>query len=152
MNRPTHSKSGLFLMEIMFNILFFSVLITFCLQLFFEAHSLSESTTVLHRAVSTCSSLAEIYQSSPNGEDSLQQYYPDSVVSDNSLQIYFSEDFINCSQKGAAFSAEFTFSEDNPKTATLCFLRLSDSETLYSLNISGYCPQTVTALTGGERP
>ena len=36
MNQYQHSKSSLFLMEIILNILFFSVLATFCVQIFFK--------------------------------------------------------------------------------------------------------------------
>lgn len=34
MNQYRHSKSSLFLMEIILNILFFSILATFCVQIF----------------------------------------------------------------------------------------------------------------------
>lgn len=36
MNQYRHSKSSLFLMEIILNILFFSILATFCVQIFFQ--------------------------------------------------------------------------------------------------------------------
>ena len=69
MKNYRHSKASLFLMEIMLNILFFSILVTICLQMFIKAHNLSDSTTVLHRAVSTCTSIAEVYQSSNEGKE-----------------------------------------------------------------------------------
>lgn len=44
MNQYRHSKSSLFLMEIILNILFFSILATFCVQIFFKGYQLSENT------------------------------------------------------------------------------------------------------------
>ena len=152
MNRQTHAKSGLFLMEIMFNILFFSVLVTFCLQMFFRAHSLSEETSALHCAVTTCSSLAEIYQSSKNGKETLTQDFPEFSFADNTLEIYFNDEFRNCPKEKATYFAEIVFLMDDRKTAEISFYRLSDSDKIYSLPVSGYCPQTVNTLSGGERP
>ena len=51
MNQYRHSKSSLFLMEIILNILFFSILATFCVQIFFKGYQLSKSTEKLHQAV-----------------------------------------------------------------------------------------------------
>lgn len=47
MNQYRHSKSSLFLMEIILNILFFSILATFCVQIFFKGYQLSKSTEKL---------------------------------------------------------------------------------------------------------
>ena len=63
MNQYRHSKSSLFLMEIILNILFFSILATFCVQIFFKGYQLSKSTEKLHQAVTACTSIAEICQS-----------------------------------------------------------------------------------------
>ena len=60
MNQYRHSKSSLFLMEIILNILFFSILATFCVQIFFKGYQLSKSTEKLHQAVTACTSIAEI--------------------------------------------------------------------------------------------
>ena len=62
MNQYRHSKSSLFLMEIILNILFFSILATFCVQIFFKGYQLSKSTEKLHQAVTACTSIAEICQ------------------------------------------------------------------------------------------
>ena len=57
MNQYRHSKSSLFLMEIILNILFFSILATFCVQIFFKGYQLSKSTEKLHQAVTACTSI-----------------------------------------------------------------------------------------------
>ena len=45
MNQYRHSKSSLFLMEIILNILFFSILATFCVQIFFKGYQLSKTAS-----------------------------------------------------------------------------------------------------------
>lgn len=54
------SKSSLFLMEIMFAVLFFSIASAVCLQLFARAYTLSQDTVTLDRTVSICQSAAAV--------------------------------------------------------------------------------------------
>ena len=78
MNQYRHSKSSLFLMEIILNILFFSILATFCVQIFFKGYQLSENTKKLHQAVTACVSIAEICQSTDSPKEALSSIYPES--------------------------------------------------------------------------
>lgn len=152
MNQSNHSKSGLFLMEIMLNILFFSVLVTFCLQLFFKAYTISESTSVLHRAVSTCTSLAEIYQSDSNGKELLLHVYPDAIHLNNTILLYYDENFTNCSESEAAYRTLITFTDDELGTAKISFLQVNNSDIIYTLEVAGYKPGTPSSLSGGDLP
>lgn len=52
--------SSLFLLELIFSILFFSVASAICIQIFVRAHTLSRDARALHTAVSACSDAAEI--------------------------------------------------------------------------------------------
>ena len=63
MNQQKHDKSSLFLMEIIINILFFAILASFCVQIFFKAYEMSKDTSRLHQAVTACTSIVEICQS-----------------------------------------------------------------------------------------
>ena len=47
----THSRSGIFLMEIIIAILFFSIVSAICLNIFVHTHNLSKSTAELNFAV-----------------------------------------------------------------------------------------------------
>ena len=105
MNKYRHPKSSLFLMEIMVNILFFAVLVTICLQLFFKAHTLSENTSVLHRAVTTCTSIAEVYQSSTDGEEIILSVFPNALFLEDIILIYFDKSFIPCQKTSGAYRA-----------------------------------------------
>ena len=50
--------SSLFLLELIFSILFFSVASAICIQIFVRAHTLSRDARALHTAVSACSDAA----------------------------------------------------------------------------------------------
>lgn len=150
MNQQTHSRAGLFLMELMLNILFFSVLVAMCLQFFFKAHNLAESTTTLHRAVSTCTSLAEVYQSGVNGKESLLLVYPDAILLNENLLIYFDEHFAECSENDSYYRALITFSNNTMQNAEITFFSNNDAGEIYHLEVSGYRPQTISNLAGGS--
>lgn len=150
MNKYRHSKTSLFLMEIMLDILFFSVLVTICLQLFFKAHNLSESTTVLHRAVSTCTSIAEVYQSSENGKESIFQNYIDAAEYDQNIAIYFDEKFASCPEEKRVYRALVTVGDDSLHTAVIEFSDVDTDEVIYTLTVSNYEPQTLSELSGGD--
>ena len=96
MNQYRHSKSSLFLMEIILNILFFSILATFCVQIFFKGYQLSKSTEKLHQAVTACTSIAEICQSTDSPEETLSSIYPESMSLNETILIYYNKDFLAC--------------------------------------------------------
>lgn len=78
------SKSGLFLMEIMFSILFFAIGSAVCLQLFAKAHSLSRGASCLDEAVALCQSTAAILEEEPL--TSLPGFYESSRLQNDSFE------------------------------------------------------------------
>ena len=120
MNQYRHSKSSLFLMEIILNILFFSILTTFCVQIFFKGYQLSKSTEKLHQAVTACTSIL----------------------------IYYDRDFLACGKQNAVYRATVDFLPDQLATIHITFLDTSTAETLYELSASCYQPISLST-TGG---
>jgi len=147
MNKYRHPKSSLFLMEIMINILFFAVLVTICLQLFFKAHNLSENTTSLHRAVTACTSIAEVYQSNHDGKEVIMTVYPDAIALNSTILIYFDENYRPCSEASCTYRAVLDHSGSSDTNIT--FYVQESGESLYSLEASSYMPRTLDALKGG---
>ena len=147
MNKYRHPKSSLFLMEIMINILFFAVLVTICLQLFFKAHNLSEDTTSLHRAVTACTSIAEVYQSNHDGKEMIMTVYPHAIALNSTILIYFDETYRPCSESDGAYRAVLDHS--NSTNACIKFFVQDSGEVLYSLEVSSYIPRTIEAMKGG---
>lgn len=109
MNQYRHSKSSLFLMEIILNILFFSILATFCVQIFFKGYQLSKSTEKLHQAVTACTSIAEICQSTDSPEETLSSIYPESMSLNETILIYYNKDFLACGKQNAVYRATVDF-------------------------------------------
>lgn len=68
----THSRSGIFLMEIIIAILFFSIVSAICLNIFVHTHNLSKSTAELNFAVREAANMAEIVKSADNLADAKQ--------------------------------------------------------------------------------
>lgn len=147
MNKYRHPKSSLFLMEIMINILFFAVLVTICLQLFFKAHNLSEDTTALHRAVTACTSIAEVYQSNHDGNEVVMTIYPDAIALNSTILIYFDENYQPCKEADSFYRAVLDHS--NPPDANITLYVQDGGEILYTLTVSSYTPRTLDTLKGG---
>ena len=140
MNQYRHSKSSLFLMEIILNILFFSILATFCVQIFFKGYQLSKSTEKLHQAVTACTSIAEICQSTDSPEETLSSIYPESMSLNETILIYYNKDFLACGKQNAVYRATVDFLPDQLATIHIPFLDTSTAETLYELSASCYQP------------
>ena len=147
MNKYRHPKSSLFLIEIMINILFFAVLVTICLQLFFKAHKLSKTTSSLHRAVTACTSIAEVYQSNLNGNEVLLTIYPDAIALNKTTLIYFDESYLPCNEAISTYRA--VLEHITPTDANITLFRQDNGDILYSLKVSSYMPSTLSELEGG---
>ncbi|MBR3770619.1 MAG: hypothetical protein IKL06_08815 [Lachnospiraceae bacterium] len=149
MNKYRHPKSSLFFMEIMIHILFFVILVTVCLQLFFKAHNLSETASALPRAVTTCSSIAEVYQSNLNGSEIILTIFPDAIALNNATLIYFDKEYYPCKETDCTYRAvlEHVSSSD----ANITLYHQGSGEILYAMTVSSYVPSTLADLKGGSR-
>ena len=151
MRKYRSQKSSLFLLEIMLNLLFFVILVTICLQLFLKAHHLSKDTTLLHRAVTVCTSVAEVCQSSLGETDIFQTIYPEAIFLNDTILIYFDSNFTACSEFESIYRV---FLSENKETGsiTIRFLRKNDTNVIYELEASSYVPQSLQKLMGGNQP
>lgn len=77
-----HSRSSLFLMEMIIAILFFSLASAVCIQLFAKAHLLSTHTVDQNHAVIWAQNLAEAYLSGEGDLDAVSALFPDCIHSD----------------------------------------------------------------------
>lgn len=76
-------------MEIMFAVLFFSIASAVCLQLFAKAHTLSEDTVLLDRAVNICQSAASVL--SAGDMDTLSEHFDGQWQGDTYIIPFYSE-------------------------------------------------------------
>ena len=74
MNTNTSSRSGLFLMELIISILFFSLASAVCVKLFVSSHTISKDSVELNHSLEWCQNVAEAFYGS-NGKRWLG-YFP----------------------------------------------------------------------------
>lgn len=148
--KQQHSRSSIFLMEIILDILLFSILLTICFQLFLKSDFLSAKSGKLEHAVLCCTSIAETFQSTADGKSALLESYPDSTNLDNGLLIYFDDSFVECHMSAATYKAVIDLKQGNPATIQISFYSLNDNEAIYTLSASNYVRQNLSTLTGGS--
>lgn len=97
MRRVRHSKSGLFLIELMICILFFSFTAGICIRFFAKSHTLSQDAKNLYQAQQEASSMAEILE---KDIDSLDHIY-----------VYYDKDWKQCDKEDRVYWLEVTEQE-----------------------------------------
>ena len=75
MKRVRHSRSGLFLIELMICILFFSITAGICIQFFVKSHNMSQDAKNLYQAQQEAASMAEILEKDIDSLDNISVYY-----------------------------------------------------------------------------
>ncbi|MBQ8596847.1 MAG: hypothetical protein IJ409_03575 [Lachnospiraceae bacterium] len=98
MNNSTSSKTGLFLMELIIAILFFSVSGAICVQLFVQSHITSKDSVELNHAVEWCQNVAEAFYGCEGNPEEMMALFENSYVGDmaeagNTFYLNFNEDF-----------------------------------------------------------
>ena len=83
-----HSKSGLFLMELIISILFFSLASAVCIRLFAHAHIISRETVNQNNAITYAQNLAEGRYAAESSPDRMQQQLSGSLLSEDGMSIF----------------------------------------------------------------
>ena len=127
-------------MEIIINILFFAILASFCVQIFFKAYEMSKDTSRLHQAVTACTSIVEICQSENWQGADIKKIYTQYEEQENVILIYFDKDFNACKKPDAMYCASVSWDEDNPEKVNVAMKEQGQNETIYELSASCYQP------------
>lgn len=142
MSRHPHSKSGLFLMELLINLLLFCLLCGCGLMFFIKSSNLTNDATALHRAVGITSSVAGVYETGDGSFSSLLETYADAAQEGKYLCIYLNEDFNPCSKDETAYY--IMVEQTDSRT---CKIRIdfydSSGEALYTIQTQHYTPATL---------
>lgn len=86
MQTKNSSKSGIFLMELILSILFFSIAAAVCVKLFVTAHRLSDQSVNLNHAVAMAESIAEAFYGCNGNVRELETLFPDAGMSQTDEQ------------------------------------------------------------------
>lgn len=147
-----HSKNSIFLMELLLNVLLFSILVTIGLQFFIHAHTKTQKTTQLYQAVASCENAASIFQSGDGTLSSLLQTYHYSADLKNRVLIYLDKDFNTCRKKSANYT--LTVSLDSSDSGNLSKITIvcstCEGTVLYRLHASTYIQQTIQTVAKEE--
>lgn len=112
--KPTANPSSLFLLELIFAILFFSVASAVCVQVFVKSHTLSTEAHDLTQASRRAEDVAELITASTSLDDMknlLEDTYSDSVeISSEDFTVFYDSAFVPCSQETAAWQLSGTWS------------------------------------------
>ncbi|MBP5265209.1 MAG: hypothetical protein J6Z06_00090 [Lachnospiraceae bacterium] len=164
--RHRASHGSLFLMELIFSILLFTIIATICISGFVKAHTLSRDASLQTHYATMAGNIAEVIRSGDDWDstiDGITTYYPDAAVlssdgteetllSDSSVSIsslprtvhiYFDKDFHACDVKSAAYCAEVDFSyEDALLTANIGIRIGGNTAHVYELSIDHFFHKT----------
>lgn len=150
MIRYERSKSSMFLLEILINILLFSILCVCSLQFFIKSYQLTENTTTLHHAVTACNNVAAVYQSGSASTASIQKAFPNAIVDNGLIYIYFDENYQECDAQHVAYYITICERVTNIPSLTITFYKNGEDAT-YSIDVYHYealTPADINA-TGG---
>lgn len=142
MNKRQHAKNSVILLEMIINILLFSVLLVVGLTFFIKTHTMTKDTKLLHQAVTCCDNAATVFESSNADSSVFAAQYPDCVISDEKIFIYYDNDFKECSAKDSVYKVIVSLSSlDRTTNAHIQFLDKDNSE-IFTITTSIYAPLT----------
>lgn len=132
MRRVRHSRSGLFLIELMICILFFAFTAGICIRFFVKSHDMSQDAENLYQAQQEAASMAEVLEEDSN--------LPDDIF------IYYDKEWKQCDKENKVYWMEVTGdqlqSEEKNGLKKIKIAVYSDQENqkkeIYHLNLSLY--------------
>lgn len=150
--RRIHSKNSVFLLEIILNVLLFSILLMTGLQFFIYAHTKTRETSELYQAVTSCNDAAAVFESGDGTLSSLLQDYHYSLDLDNRVRIYLDEQFHVCPKSAVTYTITVTLAStdiEGLSTADITCCTQS-GKVLYQMQASHYTQQTAQNLLPEE--
>ncbi len=130
----THSKSGLFLIELIVSILFFSLCSVVCIELFLSAHNIAQESIKRNSAVAAAQTAAEIYR-----EGGLPLLIEKTSAEETECAFFCDFDSSGAFTPDGDYHA--TFTESSKDGLYTLSIELFDSETpLYNLEATFYQP------------
>lgn len=151
MSLRRQSNSGLFLMELLINLLLFCLLCGCALLFFTKSHRLSEDATRLNNAVQITSSLAGIYETDRDGLEAIAKAYPLTYADGNHAILYFNKDYYPCEKEDSYYSITISSADSITNSIDICFYD-HENQPLYSIRACKYIPATPKALKEVVKP
>lgn len=144
--RRTHSRTSIFLMEIILNLLLFSILLIVGLQFFIRTHTLTEETSRLHQAVAGCKSVASAFENGSGSRNDFLELYHYSVNLDNKTLLFLDSGFQECQKQDASYFITITINDTKTDGLKKAHITCSsaDHRVIYSLTACHYNKRRVS--------
>ena len=146
----THSKSHLFLIEMIIIILFLSIASALCVRVFVASHKKSVGAEELSRAKELAGGVADIIRGS--GEDDtvdLASYYPQGTPTEKGMLLYYDEDWAACDSEKQVYSMEIVIAEEEKERQGYIRVLDKDGQEIYALEVVVHVRYKATPLDGG---
>lgn len=133
-----HSKSSLFLMEMIIALLFFALSSTVCIRLFVKSHILSTQTSNLNYAVTQAQNLAECFMGLEGDMVKLQALFEGSTLENNNCLLSIQDgDYLSTLLLTPA-DMQSSDSTCNIISADITVYYQESLEPIYSLHVDHY--------------
>ncbi|MCI8430012.1 MAG: hypothetical protein HFI16_07105 [Lachnospiraceae bacterium] len=143
MKKHSSGRSGLLLLELIFSILFFSLISAVCLQLFVKAGLLGRETEELDMAVRCAVSVAELLDGAEEPLQSVTALFPEScVLTEEGITLLFDAEFHSCSSKDMVYQMDIILSPEDEQTTSWSVILYKEhhSREIYRLEGTSYNP------------
>lgn len=139
------SRSSLFLMELLFVILIFSVSSAICIQLFVKSLTLSKDASRLNAASNWCANAASILSSQHGSLDALAAQFPDGVLEDKTFTLALGADFKECPGQNGCYTllVQSRTAKSGIQDTTISFYIDGQTDSFYSLDANYYTPKVI---------
>ena len=135
----THSKSGLFLMEMIFVLLFLGLACGVCVKLFAASYTARVNAREDSHIQELITSAGEILEGTDGTVQNFLSLMPDGVADQDSICYYFDKQWRNTSQEAAVYKMMVVCSASaNVKKVQITFVKLrnaSEETSLYTQTI-----------------
>ena len=140
-----HSKSGLFLMELIIALLFFSLASSVAIRLFVKSYLISQQTINENHAVNEAQNLAEGFLGTEGDLAALGELFPEGILEAETLTLYWNQEWEPCLKEDASYAATLTSQPDTQGSgligAEISLEKLSSQEVIYHLHVDHHVPE-----------
>ena len=148
MTRLKHSRSSLFLIELIIAILFFSAGSAVCIRAFSQAWLMSREAADLSFASAQVSSAASAVRYTDGSAEALRAYFPETEALEEegdsrTCAVYYDEDRQPCSAAEASYILTIRTIQDGNRTDAFLSMAGPDGESIYELNLCFPSPSSL---------
>lgn len=131
-----HSKTSLFLMEMIFVLLFLALSSAACIRIFAAAKDNHIQAQEWRHIQTLTTSVGEILEDSDGTAKSFVSLFPDGQIQDNLIEWYYDSSWQLCSDSQASYKMELTLHETaNSRQGTLTFYHATNDIQIYTIDL-----------------